>query len=605
VSLPTVIVEAAFSGGASTGSYLQLDDLTRGKLDTATLGPDTVWTDISAYVHRLAIDRGANRVESSILRSEAGTCTIDLNNSDRRFDPTNLSGPYVSAGVTQVTPMRAIRVRATWNGVTYDLFRGFADEWHIDYDPPRYSLCTLRCTDATKVLANYDRVAVGAVGGGEAAGARVTRILDSGSWSASDRSIATGDTTMQATTLEGPVWDELLLTQATDVGEIYIDGAGRVVYRNRQAAMEDPRSTGVQARFGDSPVPGVQTTINLVRNPSAEIDIVGWGAGGSAPPVPTQSSVRAMFGTKSVLYTWATNGLLPLASYIVTGLEFGKTYTISVYVYVPTGSPGVFLFLQTGLSFEEGIGTGTNLKDQWVRLTKTHTISPATGSTWDIQLWPLQTPTSGDQLFVDGLQVELGGSANIYCDGDQASSEWDGVAHASTSRRLPELPYQDVEIEYDDTTIANYVRITAVGGTEQVVQDVTSQQLYLIHTHSRSDLIMETDAAALDYANLILYQSKDPELRFSTLDVIPHRDETALYPQVLGREFGDRIRIVRRPPGGGTIARDVFIRGVRHEVDKRSNAWGTRWTLQSATKYAFLTLDHGTLGKLDENALAY
>src|SRR6266496_6239787 len=71
--------------------------------------------------------------------------------------------------------------------------------------------------------------------------------------------------------------------------------------------------------------------------------------------------------------------------------------------------------------------------------------------------------------------------------------------------------------------------------------------------------------------------SSDLELRFDTLTIKPMSDPNNLFPQVLGREIGDRIRIVRRPPGGGTITRDVFIRGIEHSVDARAREWVTTW----------------------------
>lgn len=593
----TLKVEIAFSSAASTGTIFHLDDVARGKLDTNTLGPDDgVWTDVTRYVHGFRTTRGATRIESPLVRYEAGTATLELNNSDRRFDPTNLAGPYVSAGATQVVPMRAVRITVAYAGTTYEVYRGFADEWAISYDGPHKSLCTLTCTDATKVLANYTRTAVASVGASDDSGARITRILNSISWSATDRVIATGDTTLNATTLDGNAWEEMLLTNDTEIGELYIDEGGRVYFRNRQGVMEDPRSTSAMGRFGDSSSAGVTTTVNLVTNPSAELTVSPWFGGGTVPPTLTQSTTQAKFGSNSVKVTWGTGGALPLAEYDVAGLTVGTQYTASLYVYVPTGSPDVFIALG-GIGF----GTSAGVKDQWVRLTYTDS---AISTTWGIQVWPSTSPTSGQLVYIDGFQVEAGPTATTYCDGTQAACEWDGAAHASTSRRLPELPYYDVGISYDDSTVANLINITRVTGSLQTAQDATSQTTYLTRTFERDDLIMEADSVAADYASFILYQAKDAELRFDSLTIKPERDPTNLFPQVFGRRFGDRIRIVRRPPGGGSsISREVFIRGVEHAVTPAT--WTTKWTLQSATRYSFLTLDHNTLGILDSNALAY
>jgi hypothetical protein len=147
-------------------------------------------------------------------------------------------------------------------------------------------------------------------------------------------------------------------------------------------------------------------------------------------------------------------------------------------------------------------------------------------------------------------------------------------------------------------------RVTRVGGTEQVAQDAASQQLNLISTHKPStDLLMQTDAVALDYAGFLLYQTKDPELRLTTLVILPQADPDNLYPLVLGLDFGDRIRITYNPPGGGTVTREVFIRGITHSIEE--GEWVTVFALQSAARWSFMVLDHNTLGKLDENALGF
>lgn len=420
-TFPAVIVEIGFSAGADTGTSLTFDDVARGLFDTGTFAADVLWTDVTAYVLGFSTNRGSSRTQGPALQYDAGTASITLDNSDRRFDPTNLSGPYVSGGATQVTPMRAMRIRATWAGSTYDIWRGTADSWQIDYRPPNYSSVVVSGTDAFKVLAAYDRAAGGSVGAGETSGVRVGRILDSVVWSASDRIVDVGETTLQATTLDGNALSELQLVADTEIGELYIDGAGRVVFRGRHGIAEDARSNTSQATFGD-------------------------GAG--------------------------------------------------------------------------------------------------------------------------------------------------------------ELPYADVTPDYDDTSLANYALITRVGGTEQTASDTTSRTTYLTHTYTRSDLIMQTDTEALSYAGYIVYVGKDPEFRFSELLVKPLRDSTNLFPQVLGREIGDRVTVKRRPPGGGSaISRDVFIRGIAHTVTP--DTWQTQYQLQSATRYSFLVLDSANLGTFDSNALGY
>ena len=422
--MPALILEVGFTAGADTGTYLHLNDAARGKLDTNTLAPNDVLTDVTAYLQEVATERTSSRMAGPLVRYEAGHLSARLNNTDRRFDPTNLSGPYVAAGVTQVEPMRVVRLRATWAGITYELWRGFADSWLPGYEKgDLYADMSLAATDGFKVLASYDRPAVGAVGAGENTSARVNRILDSVAWPAGDRLVANGDTTVQATTLADDALTELQLVAETEAGELYMDEAGRVFFRGRHGLLEEARSNTSQATFGD------------------------------------------------------------------TGAE---------------------------------------------------------------------------------------------------------------------LPYFGISPSYDEEQIFNLARVTRAGGVEQVASNAASRAKYLTHTYTpSSDLLMQSDPAALNYANYVVALAKDAEYRFDALVINPQVDPANLFPQVLGRRIGDRITVRRRPPGGGLIERDVFIVGISHAAVAESDEWLTTWQLQSASKTAYLILNHATLGKLDQNALAY
>ena len=178
-----------------------------------------------------------------------------------------------------------------------------------------------------------------------------------------------------------------------------------------------------------------------------------------------------------------------------------------------------------------------------------------------------------------------------------------GAVHGSAT----ELAYAVVGRASDDTTLANDVQITRVGGTLQEVKNNASITTYLFpRTYARSDIIVTDDETALLYAQWVLYVSKSGEDRFETLTIDPLADTTDLFPQVLGREIGDRITIWHRPANVAAFSRDCFIRGIEHQIDAVNFTWSTIWTLQDATRYgSFMTLDSAVNGQLNHNALAY
>lgn len=166
------------------------------------------------------------------------------------------------------------------------------------------------------------------------------------------------------------------------------------------------------------------------------------------------------------------------------------------------------------------------------------------------------------------------------------------------------LPYTQVGVASDDAQLANLVRIDGPGvTTEQVAEDASSQAAYLVRSFVRTDLLMRTDAVALAYAEYVLYLLASLEPRFDWLIVDPRADPENLYPQVLGRELGDRIAITFGPPGMAPVTRECFVRGIAHTFD--TAAWVTTWALQDASRFDYLTLDHPERGLLDANRLAF
>ena len=479
-SWPRLFLEAGFiaTSPVPAASTLLLGDPTLGILGTGTLGAATLWTDLSGFMRSGGVSRTSTRQQGPLWTAGVGTMSATLKDDTAAFDPSNLAGPFVAAGVTQVRPMVPIRVRAMWGGTVYPLFSGYVDSW-VTPDTnwgPRYAETGVSASDGFKVLANIQRTGLTQpTGDGENTGARIRRILDSAGWSPTDRLIDTGDTLLQGTVLSGDPLSEMQLAVDTELGQLYVSGEGRVVFRHRQAPMEDPRSAQVQAVFGDSPGNAVTTFVITPADLYAGSYADAYG-GGTATVAP---------GTYTGTYT--------------------DTYP---------GSPTGFF----------------------------------------------------------------------------------------------ELPYDAVGRAGDDTTLVNDVQITRVGGTLQEYTDQSSVAQFLFpRSYSRTDLLLETDAEAAQYARYVAALAKGGENRFDTLTINPLRDPANLWPQVLGRDIGDRIQVWRRPPGmGGTpIVKDVFITGITHTWSASPLSWQTQWTLQDASRFQFVVLGDTKLGVLGAYPLAY
>jgi hypothetical protein len=575
----------------------------------------TGWTDITPYAdfsggQQVTITRGSNRVESPVIRYDAGTCQIPLDNTDRRFDPTNLSGAY-TGGIpvaTFIKPCANIRVSATFTSVTYRLFNGTADSWDLSYSPPSDAQATVSCTDGFRVLAVQARTARSSfVGGGEDAGARVTRILNDCGWPYAKRSIVPGDSTLQPTLLGGtPIGvvplavanaggtqtttgvaavstlaplDELQLTAETEMGELYVNGNGFLVFRNRHALWTDTRSLTAQASFGDLAgfVPWqVQWHGNgVTANPGAQSQLIGGITAGNSYTASAWFYSVQGWSQVQLAVNWWTAG----SGYIST--------TGGPVINIP---PNAAVLVTNGPMTAPALATQYTLVPQMVGTPASSVIMTAA---------PQQNPAAGD---LSAAAVAWSWSVNN-------SATVTNLGYIPAALYPGELAYASVTPAYDDTTLWNGAVIANQGGNLQQAADATSQQLppdgFGPHVYDSENLIADSDFQALGYAQWIVLSSKNPELRYSAITIDPIADPVNLFPQVLGREIGDRITITRRPPGGGTPnARDVFIRGVQHQFT--DSTWLTTWILEDAT---FLPpqfiMDDAVNGVLDTSSLGF
>jgi hypothetical protein len=239
VNLPTLLIELD-RGGYISGAQL---DTASAQLDSAVLGPvsPTFSTDISAYFRGGSTFRGSQR---ELQRIEAGTATLVLDNRDGRFTPFLSSGAYFP----DILPMRRIRIRATWNAVTYPIFVGFVESWPVHFPGDKDTETVVTLVDGFKMLS------LAAVSGSfpsQSSGARVGAILDAVGWSVTDRTIDAGVVTVPAITLSNAgALDHLQQIAHAEGGRFFIGADGKAVFSDRTAATNPDFSTRTWADDG-------------------------------------------------------------------------------------------------------------------------------------------------------------------------------------------------------------------------------------------------------------------------------------------------------------------------------------------------------------------
>jgi hypothetical protein len=162
-------------------------------------------------------------------------------------------------------------------------------------------------------------------------------------------------------------------------------------------------------------------TKNLVSNPSFEANTTGWA--GLASSTIAVDSTRSATGSQSGLVTWAAGAASSQAVIINCTTVTGQVYTVSFWVYVPSGNPDVAATCNL-------VSTGSTLttKDRWVRISHTFT---AGGTTSSVGVRNLSTATAGQLCYIDGVQCELGSTMTSYTDGAPSSIRlWVGYVEA-------------------------------------------------------------------------------------------------------------------------------------------------------------------------------
>lgn len=191
--------------------------------------------------------------------------------------------------------------------------------------------------------------------------------------------------------------------------------------------------------------PTVFTRINLIPNPSAEVDVSGWTASSTTV---TRSTAWSSSGSASFAITNTGNantGDMRIAgagaAQMPAGFTPGKTYTVSATINKTAADTGNFsrtrrilIFISTnGSNFTENFGPQVPNVTGPQRISHTFTIpANATGMLIGIGA---ASQTTGQLTYADSIMAEESNTLGSYFDGGPSfpGSSWVGTANASFS----------------------------------------------------------------------------------------------------------------------------------------------------------------------------
>ena len=211
------------------------------ELATADGANPSTFTDITSYVQSVAITRGRDDVLSQV---QTGTARVTLINEDGRFSPGYTLSPLYG----NVATMRAVRIRGTFAAATYDLYYGYIQSI-TPVPTPNVRTCTLDLADGFAWLdlavttPTYTLVPTGT---------SIGVALDSASWPAGLRDLATGQSTITPSYTDQSVLSQIQgIGIDNEAGLVYMSGAGKVVFQDRHTRLKTPYTVS-QGTFTDT-----------------------------------------------------------------------------------------------------------------------------------------------------------------------------------------------------------------------------------------------------------------------------------------------------------------------------------------------------------------
>jgi hypothetical protein len=165
------------------------------------------------------------------------------------------------------------------------------------------------------------------------------------------------------------------------------------------------------------------------------------------------------------------------------------------------------------------------------------------------------------------------------------------------------IGYFDAVWRLDDTLVFNAASITRTGGTTQLAIDQASIDKYFTHSYNQQNLLMQTDAAALDYAQAYVASRKETSIRCDAITLDLYTDNyNAGIIAALDLDFFDPITITTNQPGSSTLTKTLQVFGVAMAITP--NSWKTTLTTLEPIIDGFI-LDSSLYGVLDTGVLAY
>jgi hypothetical protein len=131
------------------------------------------------------------------------------------------------------------------------------------------------------------------------------------------------------------------------------------------------------------------------------------------------------------------------------------------------------------------------------------------------------------------------------------------------------IPYRSLVFAFDDKLIINTSSIQRIGGVAQVYQNAASVAKYFPHQYSAQDLVIDTDANALNIAATYVASRAETVIRIDsmTVDLL---DPLVPTDTMIGLDYFTNVRIQNTQPDSSTIVKTLQVQGLKWEINSNT-----------------------------------
>jgi hypothetical protein len=165
------------------------------------------------------------------------------------------------------------------------------------------------------------------------------------------------------------------------------------------------------------------------------------------------------------------------------------------------------------------------------------------------------------------------------------------------------IKYANATWILNDSLVFNSATVSRTGGSPQTATNAASIAKYFLHSYNLQDLLMQTDAVALDYARAYVASRAETSIRCDAIELDLYTDNynTGIIA-ALDLDFFDPITIITTQPGGSLLENTLQIFGVANTITP--NSFKVVFTTLEPVIDGFI-IGNVDYGVIDQDVLSY